>query len=112
MELSDGRVVTFGDEPDIAFYKGDRIRAAVEVKGGIDPAGILERLGAALKSLNRAREENPTAVTILIVQGTSLTGRAKEDLELNRHIITHWFTMESLLTEEAVRSEVFELLGI
>lgn len=112
MELSDGRVVTFGDEPDIAFYKGDRIRAAVEVKGGIDPAGILERLGAALKSLNRAREENPTAVTILIVQGTSLTGRAKEDLELNRHIITHWFTVESLLTGEAVRAEVFELLGI
>jgi hypothetical protein len=112
MELSDGRVVTLGDEPDIAFYKGDQIRAAVEVKGGIDPAGILERLGAALKTLNRVREENPTAVTILIVQGASLTERAKEDLELNRHIITHWFIIENLLTEEAARSELFELLGI
>lgn len=112
MELSDGRLVTFGDEPDIAFYKGGRIRAAVEVKGGIDPAGILERLGAAMKSLTRAREENPTAVTILVVQGTSLTDRARTDLELNRHIITHWFTVESLLTEEAIRAEVCELLNI
>ncbi len=112
MELSDGRLVAFGDEPDIAFYKGGRIRAAVEVKGGIDPAGILERLGAAMKSLNRAREENPTAVTVLVVQGTSLTERARADLELNRHIITHWFTVESLLTEEAARDELFELLSI
>jgi len=112
MELSDSRIVIFGDEPDVAFYKGDRIQAAVEVKGGIDPAGILERLGAALKSLNRIREENPTAVTILIVQSVSLTERAKEDLELNRHIITHWFTVEDLLTKETVRFEVFELLGI
>lgn len=112
MDLSDGRRVMFGDEPDIAFYKGGQIRAAVEVKGGIDPAGILERLGAALKSLTRAREENPTAVTILIIPETSLTDRARADLELNRHIITHWFTVESILTDEATRAEMFELMSI
>lgn len=112
MDLSDGRRVTFGDEPDIAFYKGGRIRVAVEVKGGIDPAGILERLGAAMKSLARAREENPTAVTILVVHETSLTERARVDLELNRHTITHWFTVESILTDEATRAEVFELMSI
>lgn len=112
MELSDGRVVTFGDEPDVAFYKGGQIRVAVEVKGGIDPAGVLERLGAALKSLNRAREESPTAVTILIIQGASLTDKAREELERNRRIITYWFTVEHLLTEEAVRADVYELLNI
>ncbi len=64
-QLRDGRIVAFADEPDIAFSKDNQIRAAVEVKGGIDPAGVLERLGAALKSLRRAREQNPTAVTIL-----------------------------------------------
>lgn len=110
--LSDGRRVAFGDEPDIAFYKGNRIQAAVEIKGGIDPAGVLERLGAALKSLTRAREENPTAVTILLMPGSSLTERAKEDLKLSRHIVTHWFTLEGLLTDEAVRAEVFDLLNI
>ncbi|MGC8838741.1 MAG: XcyI family restriction endonuclease, partial [Anaerolineae bacterium] len=39
MDLSDGRAVFFADEPDIAVYRVDQIRAAVEIKGGIDPAG-------------------------------------------------------------------------
>lgn len=112
VELSDGRTVTFGAEPDVAFCKDDVIQAAVEVKGGIDPAGVLERLGAAMKSLNRAREENPTAVTILVLSRSSLTDTAKNDLELNRHIITHWFTVEDLLTKEGFRSKLFELLRI
>jgi hypothetical protein len=43
MELSDGRTVMFGDEPDIAFYKGDRIRAAVEVKGGTSHLTLLSK---------------------------------------------------------------------
>ncbi len=112
LELSDGRKVVFGDEPDIAFYKSNRIQAAIEVKGGIDPAGVLERLGAALKSLTRAREENPIAVTILLIPGASLTERAREDLTLNRHVVTHWFTLEHFLTDEATRTEIFDLLSI
>jgi hypothetical protein len=30
----------------------------IEVKGGIDQAGVLERIGATLKSLRRTRQEN------------------------------------------------------
>ncbi len=111
ISLSDGRTVVFGDEPDVAVYKGKEIQAAVEVKGGIDPAGVLERLGAALKSLRRVREENPAAITILIIPRPSLTKRAMADLKLNRHVITHWFTLEDFLNNERVRAEVFELLG-
>ncbi len=111
-QLRDGRIVAFADEPDIAFSKDNQIRAAVEVKGGIDPAGVLERLGAALKSLRRAREQNPTAVTILIIQSSAVTEQAKADLDLNRHIITHWFAVEDLLSHEAARERLFELLSI
>ncbi|HOA53638.1 MAG TPA: XcyI family restriction endonuclease [Thermogutta sp.] len=100
LELSDGRIVSFGSEPDVAFYKRQNIQAAVEVKGGIDSAGVLERLGAAMKSLSRTREKNPTAVTILVFFKASLTEKAKQDLELNRKIITHWFTVEELLNYE------------
>ncbi len=50
--LNDGRVIVFGDEPDIAFYRDDQTLVAVEIKGGIDSAGVLERIGAALKSLS------------------------------------------------------------
>jgi len=112
MELTDSRVVVFADEPDIAIYKSNKIRATVEVKGGIDTAGVLERLGAALKSLRRAREESPIATTILIIQGVSMTQTAKNDLEINRDVVTNWFTIEDIMANEDMREEVFELLGI
>ena len=37
------------------------------MKGGTDPAGALERLGAMKKSFDRTRNENPDTKTILIV---------------------------------------------
>jgi len=73
MQLKDGRVVIFADKPDVAIYKEDKIQAAVEIKGGIDTAGVLERVGAAIKSLRRAKEENSLSTTILILQGVSIT---------------------------------------
>jgi hypothetical protein len=48
MHLEDGRVVIFADEPDMAIYRGNKIQVAVEIKGGIDTAGVLERGGLAL----------------------------------------------------------------
>ncbi|MBC7226386.1 MAG: hypothetical protein H5T61_04050 [Thermoflexales bacterium] len=45
-------------------------------------------------------------------EGTLLTDRARADLELNRHTITHWFTVESILTDGMTWAEVFELLSI
>lgn len=112
MELADGRVVTFSDEPDIAFSKANRIRSAVEIKGGIDPAGVLERLGAAIKSLRRVRDENPSSVTILLVQGVSMTQKSIQDLEINRDVVTNWFSIEDILKVEKKREEFFDLLDI
>lgn len=66
--LVDQSVIAFADEPDIAFYRDDKIMVAVEIKGGIDKARVLEQVGAAIKSLNRAKEENSNATTILILQ--------------------------------------------
>jgi hypothetical protein len=65
--LKDGRTLTMGSEPDIAVYKDGKIQVAIEIKGGIDTAGALEWFGAALKSLNRAKQENPESVTVLVV---------------------------------------------
>ncbi len=51
--LMDGTIMRFSSEPDISFSKdlGDteELLAVVEIKGGIDPAGALERYGAATK---------------------------------------------------------------
>jgi len=110
--LADRRVVVFADEPDIGFYQDDEIVAAVEVKGGIDKAGVLERVGAAIKSLSRSKEENPDSATILILQEVSMTPQSVIDLQTNQKTVNYWFTVEDVLENEGKRNEVFALLGI
>jgi hypothetical protein len=110
--LSDGRIIIFGDEPDIGIYQNERIIAAVEVKGGIDTAAVLERIGAAIKSLSRARNENRDAVTILIMQAVSMTAQARNDLESNRTAINHWFTIEDILDVTKQRNAFLNLIGL
>ncbi|MFH1773721.1 MAG: XcyI family restriction endonuclease [Methanobacteriota archaeon] len=112
MQLKDGRIIIFADEPDVAIYQGNKILAAVEIKGGIDTAGVLERVGAAIKSLRRARDENPRSTTILILQGVSITQKARNDLEINRDAVNRWFTVEDMLRNENKREEIFRLLSI
>ena len=86
--------------------------AAVEVKGGIDKAGVLERVGAAIKSLSRSKEENPDSVTILILQEVSMTSQSVIDLQTNQKTVNYWFTVEDVLENEEKRNEIFALLGI
>ncbi|MCK6579975.1 MAG: XcyI family restriction endonuclease [Anaerolineae bacterium] len=112
INLRDGRTLVFSDEPDVAIYDGDLIHIAVEVKGGIDPAGVLERIGAALKSLRRARQANSSAITVLIVQDVSMTERAKEDLLINAEVITDLFTVQEILEIQADRERFFTRLAI
>lgn len=116
MRLKDGRSVVFADEPDVAIYRDDGpkkvIEAAVEIKGGIDAAGVLERVGAALKSLRRAKKENSKSVTVLILQGVSMTETARRDLQISRNVVNHWLTIENVLEDEAQREELFRLLRI
>ena len=111
--LRDGRKVAFTSEPDVAFYdENDKILIAVEIKGGIDPAGVLERVGAAIKSLSRAKQENTNAVTILIMYKVSMTYQTIQELEGHRNDIDYWLTIEDVLNRDDVRQELFSLLEI
>ncbi len=66
-KLSNGWSIRFGTEPDISFIDAAGMpRCAIEVKGGTDPAGALERLGAVQKSFRAAREDNETVRTVLV----------------------------------------------
>lgn len=112
LPLIDGRIIKFGDEPDIGIYRDTKPLVAVEIKGGIDNAGVLERIGAALKSLRRIKEENPRSITILIMQAVSVSDQAIEDLNANRDTLNYWFTMEELLDEEVKREAFFKLINI
>ena len=111
-KLKDGRTLILGSEPDIGFYKGNVIEGAVEIKGGIDTAGVLERFGAALKSLRRAKEENKEAKTILIMQEVSLTKTAKEEIRKSKSTIDYFFTLENILSEGDLREKFFRLIEL
>lgn len=58
-ELTNGIAMDFSSEPDIAFRRDAELLAVVEIKGGIDPAGALERYGAAQKSFSDAVTRSP-----------------------------------------------------
>ena len=56
-------IMQYGSEPDIAFRRDGRLIATIEIKGGTDPAGALERLGAMSKSFS---ETPPGCVNFLV----------------------------------------------
>jgi hypothetical protein len=110
--LTDGRKLIFGKEPDIGIYVDNFIQVAVEIKSGIDRAAILERVGATIKSLQRAKQENPHSVTVLIMPSVSITEQAEKDLLNSDQSVNYWFTLESILDEENYRERFFALLRI
>jgi hypothetical protein len=110
--LKDQRVIVFSDEPDIAIYENNSIQIAVEIKGGIDSAGVLERVGASIKSLSRVKQQNKTSVTILLLQAVSLSEQAKNDLQINQDIVNHWFTVEQILDKAEKQIDFFKLLKL
>jgi hypothetical protein len=113
LRLEDSRVLEYGSEPDLAFYDEEhQTLIAVEIKGGIDTAGVLERIGAVIKSLSRAKQENPGATTVLIIPRVSMTEQARQELAAHQSDIDHWFMVEDVLNSDDVRREIFEVLGI
>lgn len=67
--LPNGYSMRYGSEPDIRFQQEQigiqQIVATIEIKGGKDPAGALERLGAMQKSF----EETPPGCVNMLVAG-------------------------------------------
>jgi hypothetical protein len=110
--LKDGRELIIGKEPDIGIYDATgRISIAVEIKGGIDTAGVLERLGAALKSLSRAKRENPQSKTILILPSVAMTKAFQKDVKAARDV-DYCFTLDEVINEPLKQKEFFNLLGL
>jgi len=112
IETGSGKIVVYGDEPDIGVYEDGTLIVAVEIKGGIDTAGVLEREGATMKSFRRAKEQNDRCTTILILHKAALTGTAVDDFERNRDIISGWYTIDDILQEVSKQDEILKALGI
>lgn len=109
--LKDGRIIKMGSEPDIAFYRSSDIEIALEIKGGIDTAGALERFGAALKSLRRAKKDNPKAITVLIMHEASITATANGEIDGSADI-DYLFKIGEIISNDEKRNELFRVLKI
>jgi len=64
--LTNGIAMLFGSDPDVSFEKDGKLLAILEIKGGIDPAGALERYGAARKSFEHAMQVSPKCKTFYL----------------------------------------------
>ena len=102
-QLRNDVVMTFSSEPDIAFRKSGSLESTIEVKGGTDPAGALERLGAATMSATAAHADNPRCKNFLVAG--VLTEEMRHRLDQDS-IFEAYFDMVELLSNDA-RQQVF-----
>jgi len=112
LSLPDERLIVFGKEPDITVYHQGQLQSVVEIKGGIDAAGALERFGAAIKSLSRAKHERPETVTILIVSASMLTQKFMDDWREHQQFIDQLMTVEDILGDAQVFRTFLGHMGI
>ena len=92
-KLVGGVRMRFGSEPDIAFEKNGVLAVVIEVKGGKDPAGALERLGAIKKTFDEA----PVGCKNFLIAGV-VTATMRERLREMR--IEADFDIDQLLNDE------------
>jgi hypothetical protein len=78
----------FSSEPDVRLLgKSGKILGVIEIKGGTDPAGALERYGAAKKSFEETLRTSPQAKTILLVSCITeeVRGRIDQDETISQY---------------------------
>ncbi len=63
-------------------------------------------MGAAIKSLQRLKQSNPSCTTILLLRQSSLTKGVEKDLKRSRKVIDGWFLIEEII-ENSDKEEEF-----
>ncbi len=112
--LNNRTSVLFSSDPDISLLDAHGHTAcAIEVKGGADKAGALERYGAAKKSFEEARRVTPGVPTLLIA--SCITAEVHSRIKIDP-LITSYYNLTEVLTEGAaaytkLMDEVFGYLG-
>lgn len=106
--VRNGYEVIFGSEPDISIINPQGVlEAAIEVKAGIDPAGALERYGAAKKSFDRVLRENKAATTIYLA--SCVTEGVRKAIADDR-LVRKDFNLTNILLDEHAKEEFFNYI--
>lgn len=97
-ELKNNILMKFGSEPDISFVKDGAYVTLIEIKGGKDPAGALERLGAIQKTFAEA----PVSCKNFLVVGTVTDTMRKRLDEIG---LEGYFFIDDLLFNDSIWEE-------
>ncbi|MEA5506371.1 XcyI family restriction endonuclease [Halotia wernerae UHCC 0503] len=103
--LANHTSILFSSEPDISLLNNQGTTVGViEVKGGADPAGALERYGSAKKSFEEACRSNSEVRTILVASciTTEVHTRIQSD-----SMISTYFNLTEILSENSRQYDQF-----
>jgi hypothetical protein len=110
-ELRENVLMRYGSEPDIAFSRGGpsggELLAVVEIKGGTDPAGALERYGAAKKSFEHSLRGSPRCRSFFLsaVYTQELRRRIGDD-----RLVEKYYDIVEMIEKPEVRDAFFQEL--
>ncbi|MFW6275523.1 MAG: XcyI family restriction endonuclease [bacterium] len=110
-KLKDNIIMRFSSEPDISFSKisddSEELLAVIEIKGGIDPAGALERYGAATKSFQHSLKENQRCKNFFLsaVYTQELRNRIQGD-----RLVEKFYDIIDILEKPEIRDDFFKEL--
>lgn len=99
--------MNFSSEPDISFQKNNELIATVEIKGGIDPAGALERYGAAKKSFEHAVSQSGRCRNFYL--GGVFTEELERRINSDR-LVEKTYNMIMILNDKELRDDFFKEL--
>ena len=103
--LINGYKVIFGSEPDISIQNPQGVlEGAIEVKAGLDPAGALERYGAAEKSFDKALTENKAVITFYVASSPMLTTTVMDAIARDR-LVRKEFNLTEIFVNDAAREK-------
>jgi XcyI-like restriction endonuclease len=103
-----GFQLVFSSEPDISLRDDKDIpHLAIEVKAGGDPAGALERLGAAMKSFEQDRSLNPRLKTVYVVR--AITPELQKRINQSKPF-DHTYGLAELLAEDRTKLQFANLV--
>ena len=106
--LNNQTSILFSSEPDISLIGKDGTTVGViEIKGGTDPAGALERYGAAKKSFEDTIRTSPHAKTILVA--SCITPEALQRIDQDQTIF-RYFNLTQIVREKQKYSELVEIV--
>ncbi len=103
--LTNRASILFSSDPDVSLLDpSGATTCALEVKGGSDTAGALERYGAAKKSFEEVRRSTPQVWTILVASCITpeVHRRIKRD-----PLISSYYNLTGLLGEDSATFEPF-----